>query len=145
MFSGGTKGKSRKETPANGTLLNIIGTETKLSGDLESSGDIRVDGTIEGHVTVKQRFVLGEAGVIKGDIDANDAIIAGHLHGNIRVDHTLVLKPTARIDGDIVTDKIIIESGAAFNGRCSMNVQLPSNPAPKASGNILSRAKAQAD
>lgn len=145
MFSGGTKDRNKKENPANGNLLNIIGNETRLTGDLESSGDIRVDGSIEGHVTVKQRFVLGEAGVVKGDVDAKDAIIAGNLHGNIRVDNTLVLKPSARIDGDIITDKIIIESGAQFNGRCSMNVQLSTNPAPKASANILTRAKAQAD
>lgn len=144
MFSGGSKNKSRKEAGGQGNLLNIIGNETKLHGDLESSGDIRVDGTIEGHVTVKQRLVLGEAGLIKGDILASDAIIAGLLQGNIKVEHTLILRPTARIEGDISTDKIIIESGAQFNGRCNMNMQLPA-PSQKGSGDITIRAKAQAD
>lgn len=128
MFSGGSKTRVKKDAGNTGNPLNIIGTETRLHGDLESVGDIRVDGTIEGHVTVKQRLVLGEGGVVKGDIEANDAIIAGLLQGNIKVEQTLVLKSSARIEGDISTDKIIIESGAQFNGRCSMNTQLSSIP-----------------
>jgi cytoskeletal protein CcmA (bactofilin family) len=144
MFSGGDKSKKKKETALSNNLLNIIGSETKLHGDLESEGDIRVDGMIEGHVTVRQRLVLGEDGIIKGDIEANEAIIAGLLQGNIRVEQMLILRPSSRIEGDISTDKIVIESGAQFNGRCSMNIQLPAAP-QKASGNILSKGKAQAD
>lgn len=128
MFSGGSKTRIKKEIQSAGNPLNIIGTETKLTGNLESVGDIRIDGTIEGHVTVKQRLVLGEGGIIKGDIEASDAIIAGLLQGNIRVEKTLVLKPSAKIEGDISTDKIVIESGAQFNGRCNMNTQLSSIP-----------------
>lgn len=140
MFSSGNKNK--KETSVSNNLLNIIGTGTKLTGDLVSDGDIRVDGSIEGHVTVKQRLVLGEGGYIQGDIVALDAIIAGNLKGNIRVEQTLILRPGARIDGDIQTDKIVIESGAQFNGRCSMNVQLPAAP-QKASSGSASKAKAE--
>lgn len=106
------------------SLLNIIGSGTKVHGDLVSDGDIRVDGIIEGHVTVKQRLVLGEQAVITGDIEARDATIAGLLKGNIRVELTLLLKASSKIEGDIVTDKIIIESGAQFNGRCHMNSQI---------------------
>lgn len=140
MFSSGAKNK--KETSVSNNLLNIIGNGTKLHGDLISDGDIRVDGTIEGHVTVKQRLVLGEEGIIKGDIEALDAIISGHLVGNIRVEQTLILRPSSVIDGDISTDKVIIESGAQFNGRCSMNTQLPATP-QKASGNGISKAKGE--
>jgi cytoskeletal protein CcmA (bactofilin family) len=142
MFSGGAKNK--KDSTVQGNLLNIIGTETKLTGNLESSGDIRVDGSIEGHVTVKQRLVLGEGGLIKGDIVANDAIVAGLLQGNIRVEQTLVLRSTARIEGDISTDKIVIESGAQFNGRCSMNAQLAAAPS-KSNGLPYIKAKTETE
>ena len=122
MFSGG---KNKQETAVGSNLLNIIGSGTAVTGDLISEGDIRVDGSIEGHVTVKQRLVLGEGGAIKGDIHALDATISGQLTGNITVSQMLVLKPTAKIDGDITTDKIIIESGAQFNGKCTMNQMVP--------------------
>ncbi|MBS3914807.1 MAG: polymer-forming cytoskeletal protein [Bacteroidetes bacterium] len=144
MFSAADKLKrGKKETAVSNNLLNIIGTETKLHGDLESVGDIRVDGIIEGRVTVKQRLVLGEGGIVKGDIEANEAIISGLLQGNIKVEQMLVLKSSAKIEGDISTDKIIIESGAQFNGRCSMNMLLPSIP-QKESGTV-SKAKGQTD
>lgn len=140
MFKGQ---KKQADQSISSNLLNIIGTGTKVNGDLISDGDIRVDGNIEGHVTVKQRLVLGEQGVISGDIEAKDAIIAGLLKGNLKVEQTLILKPSSRIEGDIITDKIIIESGASFNGRCSMNQQLSALPAEKNSGNGHQKAKGQ--
>lgn len=125
MFSSNQSGKQTKKEPAAvNNLLNIIGLGTKIKGDLVSEGDFRVDGTIEGHVTVKQRLVLGEGGSITGDIDARDATIAGYIKGNITVSETLVLKTNSKIDGDIATGKIVIESGASFNGRCSMNAHI---------------------
>ncbi|MBL7812314.1 MAG: polymer-forming cytoskeletal protein [Bacteroidetes bacterium] len=143
MFSS-NKNNNRKESPITNNLLNIIGTGTKVTGDLASDGDIRVDGTIEGHVTVKQRLVLGEAGLIAGDIEALDAIVAGLLKGNIRVEQTLILKSSARIEGDITTDKIVIESGAQFNGRCTMNAQLASIPQKASTAvNVKARAKSE--
>lgn len=139
MFS---KGKSKAETTVNKNLLNIIGAGTKVNGDLISDGDIRVDGIIEGHVTVTQRLVLSEQAVITGDIEAKDATIAGLLKGNIRVEQTLLLKASSRIEGDIITDKIIIESGAQFNGRCHMNSQISESVDSK-NGNGQQKAKIQ--
>ena len=87
-----------------------------------SNGDFRVDGAIEGHVKVGQRLVIGGTGKILGNIEADSATVAGHIKGNITVKNILELKPSAKIDGDIVTNKMVIESGAQFNGRCTMNV-----------------------
>ncbi|MSP58172.1 MAG: polymer-forming cytoskeletal protein [Flavobacteriaceae bacterium] len=103
-------------------ILNIIGQGTRITGDLISNGDFRVDGSIEGHVKVGQRLVIGNTGKILGNIEVDSATIAGHIKGNITVKQVLELKPTAKIDGDIITNKMVIESGAQFNGRCSMNV-----------------------
>jgi cytoskeletal protein CcmA (bactofilin family) len=89
---------------------------------LVSNGDFRVDGAIEGNVKVAQRLVIGGTGKILGNIEADSATIAGHIKGNITVKNVLDLKPTAKIDGDIITNKMVIESGAQFNGRCTMNV-----------------------
>jgi cytoskeletal protein CcmA (bactofilin family) len=50
--------------------------------------------------------------------------VAGYIKGNITVLETLVLKTNSKIDGDIATGKIVIESGASFNGRCSMNAHI---------------------
>ena len=112
-----------KETTEQSTpgLLNSIGSGTSVTGDLISEGDIRIDGNIKGNIQAKSRLVIGEASSVEGNILARHATIAGKLKGNISVAETLLLKATARIDGDIVTEKIIIESGAQFNGHCAMS------------------------
>jgi cytoskeletal protein CcmA (bactofilin family) len=120
MFQSGS-GKNEKAAQSQG-ILNIIGQGTRITGDLVSNGDFRVDGAIEGNVKVAPRLVIGGTGKILGNIEADSATIAGHIKGNITVKNVLDLKPTAKIDGDIITNKMVIESGAQFNGRCTMNV-----------------------
>jgi cytoskeletal protein CcmA (bactofilin family) len=121
--------KKEKSSSAQQGIMNFIGTGTEVKGDLSSNGDIRVDGSIEGTVRVQQRLVVGDSGKIAGDIHALHATIAGYIKGNVSVKKTLILKPNSKIDGDIITDQLIIESGAQFNGRCTMNVQKTVNPA----------------
>ncbi len=120
MFNQNKKEKDRPDLSSPTGLLNIIGVGTHIKGDLTSEGDIRVDGQIRGNVNAQARLVLGENGIVEGDITARDATIAGTVVGNINISGGLVLKPSSRIDGDIITDKLIIESGAQFNGACTM-------------------------
>jgi cytoskeletal protein CcmA (bactofilin family) len=120
--------KSDKVSQAQG-ILNIIGQGTRINGDLISNGDFRVDGAIEGGVKVGQRLVIGGTGKILGNIEADSATVAGHIKGNVTVKNVLELKPSAKIDGDIITNKMVIEAGAQFNGRCTMNVAVSVPPA----------------
>ena len=113
--------KSEKVNQSQG-ILNIIGQGTRITGDLVSNGDFRVDGAIEVNVKVGQRLVIGGTGKILGNIEADSATVAGHIKGNLTVKNVLELKPSAKIDGDIITNKMVIEAGAQFNGRCTMNV-----------------------
>jgi cytoskeletal protein CcmA (bactofilin family) len=119
--------KSDKSTQSQG-ILNIIGQGTRINGDLISNGDFRVDGAIEGGVKVGQRLVIGSTGKILGNIEADSATVAGHIKGNLTVKNVLELKPSAKIDGDIITNKMVIEAGAQFNGRCTMNVAVSVPP-----------------
>lgn len=123
--------KSDKSTQSQG-ILNIIGQGTRINGDLISNGDFRVDGAIEGGVKVGQRLVIGSTGKILGNIEADSATVAGHIKGNLTVKNVLELKPSAKIDGDIITNKMVIEAGAQFNGRCTMNVAVSVPPSSAA-------------
>ena len=131
MFQSNTN-KSEKAVQSQG-ILNIIGQGTRITGDLISNGDFRVDGAIEGNVKVGQRLVIGGTGKILGNIEADSATVAGHIKGNLTVKNVLELKPSAKIDGDIITNKMVIEAGAQFNGRCTMNVAVGAPPTAAAS------------
>ncbi|MFN7302551.1 MAG: bactofilin family protein [Bacteroidia bacterium] len=113
------KGKEKMDS-VSPNILNIIGPGTSVQGDLVSEGDIRIDGNITGNIEARSRLVIGESSVVTGNIQARHATVSGLVKGNISVLETLLLKPGARIEGDITADKLVIESGAQFNGNCNM-------------------------
>jgi cytoskeletal protein CcmA (bactofilin family) len=101
--------------------INIIGAGTRIVGDIMSTGDIRIDGFLEGTIDAKGRLVVGTTGHIKGTMVCKNADISGKIEGKITVNELLSVKASASLDGDIVTNKLAIEPGATFTGTCKMN------------------------
>lgn len=102
-------------------LPNIIGAGTKVVGDIDTNGDLRIDGVIEGNITAKGKVVLGSAGSIKGTIKCANAEISGNFDGKIEASELLSLKSTSVFKGDMKVSKLSIEPGAIFNGTCNMS------------------------
>lgn len=102
---------------------NIIGKGTILTGDLETFGNLRVEGKVRGNIKSKSKVAFGQSSEIDGSVMAQNAEIAGHVTGKVEISETLVLKASAVIDGDIITNKLLVESGAVFNGTCKMGVK----------------------
>ena len=102
------------------TVINMIGAGTVINGDIQSNGDIRIDGTLKGSVKTDGKLVVGEAGTVEGDVSCDNADISGSLSAKITVSQLLSLKASAKLDGDIITNKLSIEPGASFSGSCSM-------------------------
>ncbi|BDD00227.1 polymer-forming cytoskeletal protein [Persicobacter psychrovividus] len=100
---------------------NHIGMGTVIRGDVETSGNIRIEGTLTGNITCKSKVVMGQSAKVDGNVIAQIAEVEGLITGRVEVSDVLVLKPTARIEGDILTNKMIVESGAQFNGSCQMS------------------------
>ena len=100
--------------------INSISAGSKLEGDLTSSGDVRVDGVLSGSIKTESKLVLGEKGVIEGEINCKNAIIGGEVKGSIQTEELLTLKATAKLMGEIIANKLAIEPGAVFSGKCSM-------------------------
>ena len=117
MFTAKNEPMKSKE---NSTVINMVGTGTEITGDIQSKGDIRIDGTLKGSVKTTGKVVVGESGTIEGDVECNNADIAGTLNAKIMVTQLLSLKATAKLTGDLSTNKLAIEPGAAFTGHCSM-------------------------
>ena len=117
MFSNLNESKKPKEMIE---MINTIGSGTVITADIQSKGDIRVDGILKGSVNTTGKVVLGKEGVIEGDIICNNADIAGNLRAKITTTELLSLKSTAKLNGDITTNKLSIEPGASFTGSCSI-------------------------
>lgn len=104
--------------------VNLISSGTKITGDITSAGDIRIDGTLLGNINTNGKFVLGVNGLIEGNIECTFADISGEVRGVITVTETLSLKQTAKITGDLIVSKLSIEPGALFNGTCNMGAKV---------------------
>lgn len=100
--------------------INLLGAGTVLKGDITSSGDFRIDGTMVGSINSKGKIIVGTTGKIEGEVICQNADISGEVKANLTVTELLTLKATAKIHGDIRTGKLAIESGANFSGTCSM-------------------------
>jgi cytoskeletal protein CcmA (bactofilin family) len=100
--------------------INLIGQGTVIEGEIKSSGDVRIDGTILGSVSSKSKVVVGTTGQIIGDMYCQNADISGSVKGKSTVTEMMFLKSTAKINGDIVTGKLVVEVGASFTGNCNM-------------------------
>ncbi|MGC4104577.1 bactofilin family protein [Ferruginibacter sp.] len=121
MFNSKSK-TSFDDTSASST--SIIGAGTTITGDVQSNGDIRIDGVIKGNLISKAKILVGAGGVIEGDIDGKQADILGKVTGKIKVADLLYLHGQAVVDGDIYAGKLQIEPTASFNGKCHMGANV---------------------
>ncbi len=115
--------KNTKNESGQNSALNMIGLGTVIHGDMMSEGDLRIDGKIGGNVTSKSKIAMGAGSEIKGNVKARSADISGRIEGDIEINETLFLRSSARVDGNISTAKLVIESGAEFNGTCNMSAK----------------------
>ena len=100
--------------------INLIGAGTVIEGDIRSNGDIRIDGTVYGHVISKAKVVIGATGVVEGDVNSQNSDVSVTIKGKTVVSELLFLKATSKVIGDIVTGKLVVEVGATFTGSCNM-------------------------
>ena len=94
----------------------VVGPSVKINGDLNSEGNIRIEGSVSGKVKTSQSVHIGEAAKIAADVHAGNAVIAGEVQGNIKISGNLILLKTARVAGDVTCAVLRVEDGAQFSG-----------------------------
>ena len=99
---------------------NVIGKGTMLEGNIETYGNIRIEGKVRGNITSKSKVALGNSSHVDGNITAQNADLEGEVKGKIEITEMLVLKATCVVHGDMVAGKLVVEPGAVFNGSCKM-------------------------
>jgi len=110
-----------KYNETDNNTINLISSGTDITGDIKSSGDIRIDGTLKGNLNTKGKVVIGPTGKVCGEVICKNSEVSGIVEGKIIVSQLLNLKVSSKILGDIVTVKLSIEPGAVFSGNCKMS------------------------
>ena len=104
--------------------MSIIGSGVTLTGDINSTADIRIDGILKGNIKSSARVFIGSDAVVEGEIESQQADVHGQVKGNIKVKDTLNLRASASVVGDIYAGKLQVEPSANFNGHCYMNTNV---------------------
>jgi cytoskeletal protein CcmA (bactofilin family) len=102
--------------------INIISEGTSIKGDINASGDTRIDGELVGNITSKGKLVVGPKGKITGEIRCNNVEVSGFIKGKVNSSELLIMKASSKIEGDIIAGKLSVEPGAVFTGSCAMGV-----------------------
>jgi cytoskeletal protein CcmA (bactofilin family) len=103
----------------------VIGRGIQIKGNLNGSEDLIVEGSIEGHIALKNELTIRESGSLTADITTHSLIVHGRVSGNIEAEDVVSLSSEANVVADIRAPRIVIEDGARFKGRIEMDVELP--------------------
>jgi len=116
--------KIEKLPETRGGSFNLIAYGTEITGDITTSGDLRIDGRITGNVSCTAKLVIGDGGDITGNINCCSGEISGTVRGQVMAKEVLQLNQSALIQGDIEATRFIVEDGASINGRCTTSKSL---------------------
>ncbi|MFQ5958582.1 MAG: polymer-forming cytoskeletal protein [Alphaproteobacteria bacterium] len=95
---------------------SVISADLKLIGNVQSAGDVQVDGTIEGDINSRS-LTVGEGARIDGSITADRVRICGAVSGQVQAAAVSIAR-SARVDGDVTYQTLAVEEGAMLEGQC---------------------------
>jgi cytoskeletal protein CcmA (bactofilin family) len=101
-------------------IENVLGPSLTIRGDLAADGGFRIDGNVEGNVESRAAIIVGESGVVRGDVRGTDIVVAGRVLGNVTSSGHLEILAKGRIEGDIDAKSVRIETGGVFRGTSHM-------------------------
>ena len=101
-------------SPKSKPPASILSSDLTVKGNLKTTGDIQIEGMIEGDIRA-HLLTVGEGATVKGEVMADDVVVNGRVVGRVR-GLKVRLTSTARVEGDIIHKTIAIESGAHFEG-----------------------------
>lgn len=107
-------------------ILTLISNGCKFEGNLSSPSTTKIDGHVVGNLRGESGIIIGEKGIVEGNVNAVDVTINGTVKGNVKA-HKLALGKVGSLDGDIVVEELITEAGFKFNGLCKMGGGSKSN------------------
>ena len=112
-----------------------IGKAIAIKGDVSGSGDVYLDGELEGNVELDGSLTVGSEGRIRANLQARSIVVKGRVDGNLYGLERAELKKSATIVGDIYTPRIAIEDGAFLEGNVWVHRDIP-RPQTKKEGAV---------
>ncbi len=101
-------------------VLGFLDKGTNVTGELEFTGTLRIDGNFHGSVSTGDMLIVGEHAVVHADIKVGEIEIHGQIFGRVEAQRRVEISATGRVRGDICTPVLVVTSGAVLDGRVEM-------------------------
>ncbi len=124
----GAKKETNTSRNANATDQSLLAKDVIVKGDIVCEGLLRIEGKVEGAIKGNGEITIAEKADLKADVNGRKIVILGNIEGNIKATESVELIASAHVFGDITTDKISIEEGAVFTGKCITKVPEKTKP-----------------
>jgi cytoskeletal protein CcmA (bactofilin family) len=110
-----------KQKASQHEIASLIGNTTTVTGNIEFSGGLRIDGTVKGSVRCVDgekggMLVISESGRIDGEVRAGHLVVAGRINGPVTAAQLIELQPKARVHGDVRYRALEMHHGAVVEG-----------------------------
>lgn len=103
----------------------VIGKGIQIRGNLSGSGNLVIEGRVEGHIALQDHITVEESGAVVADVETRESTVNGKMSGNSDASERVSVLATATVLGDIRAPRVVIEDGARFRGNIEMEVPLP--------------------
>ena len=110
--------------PIDDAFINsMVGEGTRLSGDLDLNGLLRIDGDFSGTIRTRGKVLVGRNGRAVCTVYAGTVVVGGLVRGNLFATERIVILSTGMVIGNINTPRLIVEEGVVLNGTCTVDGQ----------------------
>ena len=120
--------------------MTHIGKSVVFEGELTCDEDLRFDGTLKGHLTIRDAtLTVGETATVDADVRAKQVVVQGTVQGSIAAGDRIELTATANVNGSLTAERVVIADGARFNGGVNMRQRIATKVAQYKAGQDAAR------
>lgn len=98
----------------------LISKGCVIQGKIESEVFVRIDGHIKGDLIIKEGLIVGESGLVEGNVNTAELVVYGTVNGIVKAD-SIEIKSSGKITGEIHTETLQVEKGAVYIGKVVMD------------------------
>lgn len=111
---------SRDREEGQREVETVIGPSVKVEGNFVGSGNVVVEGVVQGSLKTTKDLRVRAGAKVKADVESANVFVAGEIQGNVRATGKLELAPSAKVLGNVEATMLAVAEGAILNGKCTM-------------------------
>ena len=111
---------AKEATARTDGAVTIVAEPNRFDGSLSGTGDVRIEGRVDGEIEVSGHLVVANGGRVTATTHARVITVAGTVRGDLKADDKIELSPSADVEGTLTAPRILIREGASFEGQVHM-------------------------